>query len=661
MDTNQYLDLFLDESREHLQNMNQGLLELEKSHGNLEIINEIFRSAHTLKGMAGSMGFQNMTELTHQLENILDALRNGELTISTGIIDALFAAADHLEEMVDLITDGNGDNVAIHDIMRQLKNAAGLKQDPVGQTLNESTTNGEAENFVATVMQQAKEQGFNVWQVEVVVRKDCMLKAARAYMVVEIVEQMGEIIQTVPATEALENGEYDTSFTLILITHDDEAAVREKILKVSEIDNVVVNEPETNTKEDSKPNNGSPVAEENKQTQTPSTKNKGKASQTHKTIRVSTQRLDELMNLFEELVIDKGRLEEISRTLKHQELEETVEMISRTSGRLQDIILNLRMEPVEQVFNRFPKMVRSVSRELGKKIELEMVGVDTELDRNVIDEIGDPLVHLIRNSMDHGIETPEVRLGKEKSEVGRITLRAFHRGNHVFIEIEDDGAGINRQKITNKAIEKGLLSEEEAMRLPDNEVYHLMFHSGFSTADKISDISGRGVGLDVVKNKIESLGGSVSVDSEEGKGSLFTIQLPLTLSIISTMLVNVHQETYALPLSSIVETALIEEKDLFKTQGQEMLEYRGRVIPFKRLQDVLSVPGQSIQHNKFIPAIIAQSGKAMTAFAVDQFIGQQEIVIKSLGRYLGNVQPVSGATILGNGQVALILDCASMI
>ncbi|GGE46358.1 chemotaxis protein CheA [Pullulanibacillus camelliae] len=654
MDTNQYLDLFLEESREHLQSMDQGLLDLEQSHGNLEVVNEIFRSAHTLKGMSGSMGFNTMMELTHQLENILDAIRNNELTVDSAIIDALFAAADQLEEMVERIAGGGSDDVDISAVMASLKQTSGGQPEAPAQSA--PTDSSPSNDFLADVMKQAADQGFNVWQVEVVLSKECVLKAARAYMVFQIVEQLGEVIQTEPAVEAIEEGEFDSSFTIKLITKDSESDVQEKLLSVSEVEAVHVS-PMKNEANATAASKQMPQ----KQTAAGEAAPKAKARAATRTIRVSTQRLDELMNLFEELIIDKGRLEEIARQLKDQELDETVETIARTSGSLQDIILNLRMEPVEQVFNRFPKMVRSVSKDLGKKINLEMLGVDTELDRNVIDEIGDPLVHLIRNSMDHGIELPEKRRDAGKDEAGRIVLRAYHSGNHVFIEIEDDGAGINRHKVANKAVEKGLISNEEAETLSNKEVYELMFRSGFSTADKISDISGRGVGLDVVKNKIESLGGTVDVDSEEGQGSIFTIKLPLTLSIISSMLINVQDETYALPLNSIVETALVTEESLMKANGEEMYEYRGRMIPFKRLNQLLDVPGDKVQHNKYIPAIIAQSGKNVACFAVDRFIGQQEIVIKSLGNYLGEVRPISGATILGNGQVALILDCSSMI
>jgi two-component system chemotaxis sensor kinase CheA len=361
------------------------------------------------------------------------------------------------------------------------------------------------------------------------------------------------------------------------------------------------------------------------------------------------------MNLFEELIIERGRLEGLSKKLKDSDLNESVERLVRTSGHLRDVILNLRMVPVETVFNRFPRMVRSVAKDLNKQINLIITGQETELDRTVIDEIGDPLVHLLRNSMDHGIERPEVRRSQQKPEEGSIHLRAYHQGNHVYIEIEDDGGGINRDNVVKKAIENGLITEEEADRMGDQEVYSLIFSSGFSTAEKISDLSGRGVGLDVVKSKIEALGGHVEVTSTPGKGSLFSIQLPLTLSIISAMLVDVGEETYAVPLSSILETQRMDEVEILSMHQMEVMMYRERVIPLVRLQKTLNTPSHQEKASK-IPVLIIKQGSQLVGLTVDRLIGQQEIVVKPLSPYLKNIRGFNGATILGDGNVSLILD-----
>lgn len=388
---------------------------------------------------------------------------------------------------------------------------------------------------------------------------------------------------------------------------------------------------------------------------------KRRPAQGSKTIRVNIDRLDVLMNLFEELVIDRGRLQSIAGELHNPELNETVERMTRVSGDLQNIILNMRMVPVETVFNRFPKMVRQVARELDKKVDLEIIGAETELDRTVIDEIGDPLVHLIRNALDHGIETPEERLAKGKPETGTITLRAYHSGNHVFIELEDDGAGVNRKKVLGKAIERGLVSEEAAETLTDKQVAELILASGFSTADQVTDVSGRGVGLDVVKNTIEGLGGYISIDSIEGKGSLFQVQLPLTLSIISVMLVELDKEIYAIPLSSIIETAIIDSSEVLNAHNQKVIDFRGNIVPLVYLKEIFEMTEGEEETSDFQSIVIVRKGEKLAGLVVDSFIGQQEIVLKSLGNYLQNVFAISGATILGNGQVALIVECNSLI
>ncbi|MEH7524380.1 chemotaxis protein CheA, partial [Bacillus sp. JJ1503] len=379
-----------------------------------------------------------------------------------------------------------------------------------------------------------------------------------------------------------------------------------------------------------------------------------------KTIRVNIERLDILMNLFEELVIDRGRLEQISRDLNNQELHETVEHMTRISGDLQNIILNMRMVPVETVFNRFPRMVRQLARDLDKKINLEIIGAETELDRTVIDEIGDPLVHLIRNALDHGVETPEIRKANGKNEEGTVILKAYHSGNHVFIEIEDDGAGINRDKVLAKAIKNGIVTGQAAVTMTDKQVFELILASGFSTAEKISDVSGRGVGLDVVKSTIESLGGTISIDSALGKGSIFSIQLPLTLSIISVMLTEIQKEKFAIPLSSIIETAIVKKSDILNAHNQRVIDFRGKVVPLLFLKEIFEVPVFE-EEDEFYSVVIVRKGDKMAGLVVDSFIGQQEVVLKSLGNYLTNVFAISGATILGDGQVALIVDCNSLI
>jgi len=684
MDTNPYFEMFIEESKEHLQACNEHLLELEKNPENIAIVNEVFRSAHTLKGMSATMGYEDIANLTHKMENILDEIRNGRLHVTVELLDVVFIAVDQLEEMVMDIASGGKGNLDVTDTVQKLHKIETGEEIPVAATTVESTveSNISQENWLSyddyemTVIEQSVEQDFSTYEISVKLREDCLLKAARVYMVFELLEKMGDVIKSSPSVEKLEGEDFDEIFYVALVTNEPSEDVQKKLMKVSEVTEVLVN---SVTLEQLKKRNNiegakveeTPFSEKTEviegsqevvavKTTEKSPASKSNQVQSSKTIRVNIERLDVLMNLFEELVIDRGRLQSISEELHNSELDETVERMSRITGDLQNIILNMRMVPVETVFNRFPKMVRQLARDLNKKINLEVIGAETELDRTVIDEIGDPLVHLIRNSLDHGVESPEIRLAKGKPEEGTVVLRAYHSGNHVFIEIEDDGAGINREKVLKKAIAKGIVSNEVAQTLSDKQVAELILSSGFSTADVISDVSGRGVGLDVVKTTIESLGGFIDISSTEGKGSLFSIQLPLTLSIISVMLVELGEEIYAIPLSSIIETAIIRSSDILNAHNQKVIDFRGKVVPLVFLENVFDVPRESTD-DEFHSVVLVRKGDKMAGLVVDSFIGQQEIVLKSLGAYLSSVFAISGATILGNGKVALIVDCNALI
>ncbi len=687
MDMNQYLEVFIDESKEHLQTCNEQLLELEKNPGDLSIINEIFRSAHTLKGMSATMGYEDLANLTHKMENVLDAMRNNKISVIAESLDVVFEAVDHLEAMVlSIASGGDGKRDVAETVNKLLAIEKGespggsnrAKQEVSAAAMPDVENRGHKstyDEFEYTVLEQSKEQGFSSYEITVYVREDCLLKVARVFMVFEVLEKMGEVIKSNPPSEQLEEEQFDLEFTVTFITKASVDELQNKIMKISEIDKVSI-QPlllhKIKQKEQAMEVQPEPQAV---QTAGAALEAPGKASidssngkkqanakvpNVSKTIRVNIERLDILMNLFEELVIDRGRLEQISKELDNQELHETVERMSRISGDLQAIILNMRMVPVETVFNRFPRMVRQLARDLNKKIHLEIIGAETELDRTVIDEIGDPLVHLLRNALDHGIETPEVRRASGKEEEGTVVLKAYHSGNHVFIEIEDDGAGISRERVLKKAIAKGVVSEQTGAALSDSQVYELIFASGFSTAEQISDVSGRGVGLDVVKNTIESLGGSVFIDSKQGEGSVFSIQLPLTLSIISVMLVEIQQEKFAIPLSSIIETAIVRKDEIMNAYNQRVIDFRGKVVPLLELSEIFDVPVYK-EDGEYSSVVIVRKGDRMAGLVVDSFIGQQEIVLKSLGNYLTSVFAISGATILGDGQVALILDCNAFI
>ncbi|MET0958938.1 MAG: chemotaxis protein CheA, partial [Psychrobacillus psychrotolerans] len=512
MDTNPYFEMFIEESKEHLQACNEHLLELEKNPENIAIVNEVFRSAHTLKGMSATMGYEDIANLTHKMENVLDEIRNSRLHVTVELLDVVFIAVDQLEEMVMDIASGGKGNLDVTDTVQKLHKIETGEEIPVAATTVESTveSNISQENWLSyddyemTVIEQSVEQDFSTYEISVKLREDCLLKAARVYMVFELLEKMGDVIKSSPSVEKLEGEDFDEIFYVALVTNEPSEDVQKKLMKVSEVTEVLVNSvtleqlkkrnniegakvEETPFSEKTEVIEGSQEVVAVKTTEKPPT-SKSNQVQSSKTIRVNIERLDVLMNLFEELVIDRGRLQSISEELHNSELDETVERMSRITGDLQNIILNMRMVPVETVFNRFPKMVRQLARDLNKKINLEVIGAETELDRTVIDEIGDPLVHLIRNSLDHGVESPEIRLAKGKPEEGTVVLRAYHSGNHVFIEIEDDGAGINREKVLKKAIAKGIVSKEVAQTLSDKQVAELILSSGFSTADVISDV-----------------------------------------------------------------------------------------------------------------------------------------------------------------------------
>ncbi|AKC66004.1 chemotaxis protein CheA [Bacillus altitudinis] len=674
MDVNQYLDIFLDESREHLQTCNEKLLELEKNPTDLQLVNDIFRAAHTLKGMSATMGFDDMAQLTHHLENMFDAIRNEQMIVTPESMDTMFEALDHLEAMVQSIAEGGDGKRDVTEISKKL-DVTGSHAETASavETAEASSAASDLDynEFERTVLDEAREQGFKCYELNVTLSDACLLKAVRVYMIFERLNEAGEVVKTVPNAELLESEDFESEFSISYLSKQPMEEVKKIVTAISEVEQVEISE--VSAFEEAAPAEAKAAKPEqkNEEVAAPAAKapandapkangNNGAAAGGTKTIRVNIDRLDSLMNLFEELVIDRGRLEQIAKELENNELTDTVERMSRISGDLQSIILNMRMVPVETVFNRFPRMIRQLTKELNKKIELIIEGAETELDRTVIDEIGDPLLHLLRNSLDHGIESPEERVKKGKPEKGTVLLKAYHSGNHVFIEVEDDGGGINRKKVLEKALERGVITEREAETLEDHQIDSLIFAAGFSTADTISDISGRGVGLDVVKNKLESLGGSVSINSTEGQGSLFSIQLPLTLSIISVLLVKLEEETFAIPISSIIETAVIKKSDILQTHDREVIDFRGFIVPVVYLKKQFNVPNANDLEEE-LHIIVVRKGDKLTAFVVDSFIGQQEVVLKSLGDYLPNVFAISGATILGDGQVALIVDCNALI
>lgn len=691
MDMSQYLGVFIDEAREHLQNLNDRMTELEERADDPDLINSIFRSAHTLKGSAGQMGFHNMMELTHKMENIFDALRHGQLNVTSDVIDVLYETMDLLESMVDTIEQGGTDEADVSEMVGKLKaivggstggkhgaggndnqKRAGEKASSPGEEQGGTDRRITFDEYERDAIRQALSVHMNVFEVHVTIRRDCLLKAARALMVYQEVCAYGDVIKSLPSVEDLENEKFDRTFVFVVVSENSDQAIHDAIMNISEIEQVDVIPVAAEAGAGKEKGAGKETMPKETKSEKVGGNQTGVRQKTDrpvvaKTIRVNLDRLDLLMNLFEELVIARGRLEIVAASMHHPPLAEAVGALKSVSDRLQETVLNLRMEPVEQVFNRFPRMVRSLSKQLDKKVKLVISGAETELDRTVIDQIGDPLMHMIRNSMDHGIEHPADREKAGKNPEGRIDLRAYHSGNHVFIEIEDDGAGINREKVLKKAVEKGVVAAEVAEKMTDKEVCNLLFASGFSTADTISDISGRGVGLDVVKSKIHALSGSVEVDSSPGKGTRFTVALPLTLSIINALLIQCADETYAIPLNSIVETQLRRKARIKSVNRREVMTLRDRVVPLIDLKNYFGVPegaDAAPEEEDRVASrsiVIVRHGSQLAGLITDRLIGYQDIVIKPLSAYLKSVDGFSGATILGDGHVALILDCQSIM
>lgn len=684
MEMNQYLDIFVEESREHLQQLNASLLELEKDKKDKNVLNEIFRVAHTLKGMSGTMGFTKMQTLTHDMEDVLDALRNERIYADSNMVDVLFKCLDALETYVNTISQtGQEGSESFQDIIDELNNiikadnapkkAPSKKRQKTEKEESKSlepvkTLRIELNQYDVNVIKKAHEADMNVFEIHVVLDRGCLLKAARAFIVFQILEKNSEVIKSVPKVEDIEDERFDFDFTVIVITSKPKEFFIQEINSVAEISQVDVTPvlPENMFEQDSSDDvtaEAEAAAALAQAVQTgPKTADDQhkKLQKTGKTVRVDIDRLDTLMNLVSELIIIKTRLDDTINTKDGSE-RETIEYLERITTSIHDAVMRVRMVPVETVFNRFPRMIRDISRELNKDIKLHMSGEETELDRTVIDEIGDPLIHILRNSADHGLETTEERAKTGKSAAGNIYLRAFQDGNNVVIEVEDDGRGIDVEKVRKKIVEKGIESAEIVDSLTDREVIEYLFKPSFSTADKVTDLSGRGVGLDVVKTKIEALGGMVELDSVKGKGTRTTIRIPLTLAIIQALMVRVGDEKYAIPLGSIKEIESVKPGDIRLVRNQEVILLRDMVIPIVRLDRILEVPGAvPDEQKKSITCVITKKGEKLSAFIVDALIGQQEIVIKSLGKLLAGVKHIAGATILGDGNVALILDVNSL-
>ncbi len=757
MELDQYLGLFIDESKENLQKLNDSLLALESDSGNLEILNDIFRVAHTLKGMSKTMGFNNVADLTHHMENLLEPLRNGTLSTDTRIIDILFKCLDMLDSLINNIADGvyedndNKENIEklVRDLEGFLSPNAGQKNNGIGphneETSKESTSKNaihleDFNEYEVAIVKEAYSSGFIPRELIVYLTNDCVLPGVRAYMVSRAVEDHGEIIKTIPTVEELENAQFEGKFKIYLLSQFTSDGISNAIYQISEIEKVEINDitfdqpsssdeavselPPVETEdlsslveqedlvkaveaklaqqaisqpiEPAKPeilqeqnsedinsfdSNGN-IKEEKEESTINSNQNfnndndkeeieedrdknvfnkSGSASKVlSQTVRVSADRIDKLMNLVGELVISRTRINQISGQLKDAELVSSVGLMGNITTDIQEIVMKLRMVPMEQVFNRFPRLVRDLAKDLNKEVNLKITGKDTEIDRVVVDEIGDPMVHLIRNSMDHGLESPEERIQNGKLAKGTLELSAFNEGENIIIKVTDDGKGIDPEKVKESAISKGILTREAAKNLTQKQSIELIFAPGFSTAAVTTDVSGRGVGMDVVKSKIASLGGNVTVNSTIGKGTTTIISLPSSMAIVQALLIKVGEEIYAAPLNYISEVINIEPNQVKNIQNNEVIVLRGKTLPLVRLHDLLEVENYVEDKSQSLTVVIIKSQNKYSGIIVSELIGQQEIVIKPINKKLCKDDYISGATTLGNGQVALIINVNSL-
>ncbi len=713
MDVSQYLDIFIDETNEHIQSLSDNIMVLEKEPENKDTINEIFRAAHSLKGMAGTMGFKRMQRLTHDMENVFSEVRNDTIKIDSGMIDTLFQCLDAIENYLASVKatsdEGTEDNEHIIEKLNSYlpgaANAAAKDKAPAAETKAEEAPapaeapeeegnraylemplDDAAKDAIGDAALSSKIYGFTVS-----IQKDCLLKAARAFLVFKAVEDSGEILAYNPSSQDIEDEKFDLDFSIIISTKEDVAKIKAAIESVSEIEKVVYGEipasmysrddaagavsgdggeeekqvsdaPESSAVVPASKNEPSEAAHQ--KSSAPAQKKAAGKPVTARTVRVDIEKLDALMNQVSELIIAKNSLVSISdsgsvTSTEGQQLHEQIEYLERITTTLHESVMKVRMVPIESTVNKFPRMIRDLSRKLNKPMDLVMTGEDTELDRTVVDQIGDPLQHLLRNSADHGIEDPDVREKAGKPRQGNIFLNAFQEGNNVIIQVGDDGGGIDTDAVKAKAISRGLVSEEDAEKLSQKEIIDFLFNPGFSMSKTITDISGRGVGLDVVKSNVEALGGDVTVKSTLGQGSTFTVRLPLTLAIIQALMVEIADEKYAIALASISNIENISVKEIKYVEANEVIHLRGRVIPLIRMRNVLDCPEKEDEEN--LTVVIVSKGDNLAGLIVDNLIGQQEIVIKSIGKVIDSNKIISGATILGDGEVAMILDINALM
>ncbi|MGB9841948.1 MAG: chemotaxis protein CheW [Candidatus Bathyarchaeales archaeon] len=742
-DCSQYKEVFIEEAREHIDTLTRSLLSLEKDPQNMELVNMLFRAAHTLKGCSGMMGYKDIQELTHAMEDVFDDLRKGRKPTSN-LITVLLECADALSCRLENIQNMNEEEIKVPSLLQKLQEATELtaleevkkmKKEVSPIEAKKEVLPAEKKPIIIELTETEKEAivnaeicGEHCYFVDLKFSKDCAFKSVRSILVLSKISEMAEIIKSHPdqkELEAFKEDKLDSGFKIAIISRSSAEEIEKCIRQVCEIEDVHVvhydpaAQEETTTKPEVKIAPASTVKIENKieaeteitpqgiasekivqetsqvslleepeeieppstETKSPSMKDnvlslKNRIEEQSKqiteasklfaevratqTVRVKFEQLDKIMNLVGELVINKIALLQLISDNRNGELKRIAENIDRLTSDLHDLVMQVRMVPVSQIFDRFPRLVRDLSIKRNKLIDLVMEGRDIEIDRTVLDEIGEPLIHLLRNSVDHGIEPPEERKKANKNPVGKIRLSAQRSGEHVIIEVEDDGAGIDPEKIKEVAIKRGFISKEEAEKMSRNELVSLIFLPGFSTSKEVTETSGRGVGMDVVKTKIAALGGTVQFETRVGKGTKITLKVPLTLAIIKAILVRDSGQTFTIPTSQVSEIIRAKRSDIKLLGKTDAIVVRGKVIPVVHLHKLLGYDGPNEEEFELLITHLGDE-KTKLGLIVDSVISQQDILVKPLSETLKGIKGISGATILGDGQVVLVLDVGQFV
>lgn len=648
MNIENYKDVFLEEAEENIKNFNISLLLFEKNTEDLTPINELFRIAHNIKGMAATMGYDKLAGFTHNLEEILDNIRNGTLLPSKDTIDILFKSIDVIHDFIENIKEKNIDfadnyNEIIAAIKNTLKFSGTKEQELRKEDTNIKTSEMEKIVIPDNIISEAYSRGLNVYEVIVTISHSCVFKNVRAFMITRNLSEKGEIIASIPSSKDIEEGNFEKVIKFGFVTKAEIKEIEKAIMKIAEIEKVEIKKIEKPTEK-----------EEEKKENAQEEKIKEKKLSISQSVRINIEKIDALMNLVGELVITKIRLDQITREKNFQMLKDAVDEFDRIINQLQTEVTDVRMLPVSHIFEKYPRIIRDLAVEFGKQIDCEIVGSDIEIDRTVLEEINEPLLHLVRNAVAHGIETPEEREIAGKPKKGLIKIEARRERNSVIIEVSDDGRGISLEKIKKKAIEKNLITEERAKYMSQEELINLITIPGFSTAEKVDRISGRGVGVDVVKTKVEGFGGVLKIESHEGEGTKFIMKLPVTLAIVQALLIKAGKSIFALPVIHTTEILEINRSELKKIQKKDVIILRGEVIQVVPLLELLH--RKKSEEKEIMNLVIVESRDKRIAIEVDEVIGQQEIAIKSLGDFSKYAKGFSGVTILGDGSISLILD-----